>query len=222
MFIKKCLCGALAILVVGAVSASPVFALAQLYTDSSKTVLLRTVTTEPKNQPDALEWINNGPVTIFYAGGSDTCLEVEFGTTLLQNEKEVKLAMPFGVTEGDECMEGTTLVPTYFDTNGSGAVPANITLTGPPPHATIHKLKLSLQTVSGFCTATLENLEGLMTNVAGGFVEESPPNLSVTFGEPNNIMILCPAVSKKAIPATFTATFFLETPSTTTDTAFVG
>jgi hypothetical protein len=66
---KKYLAGLVSVLVVAALSAPPAFAkpFPLLRTDSSEKTLLRSVTSVSKNQPDALEFANNGPV-IFVVG----------------------------------------------------------------------------------------------------------------------------------------------------------
>jgi hypothetical protein len=84
--------------------------------------------------------------------------------------------------------------------------------------ATIHKVKLSLNKGAAFCTTSLEGAKGEIVNVLEGFVEESPPNLGMNFeGVP--VTTTCAGV-KTVGP--FVAHFFLDTMSTTTDTAFVG
>jgi len=229
---KKLLIGVACVLIVGALSAASASAAAfpQFWTDSTKTTLLRSVTAVPKNQPDALEWVNNGPVEFVLTPSTKEapvlCNEVEFGTTVLVNsgELETKLALPFGVAEGDDCIQdmpgGVIEVPTYFDTGANGVVPASITFTGakPPFIATLHKLKFSLNKSRTFCTVSLEGAKGTVENVVEGFVEESPPNLNMTFpGVPTSV--ICGTTKLKGI---FAANFFLETMSTTTDTAFLG
>jgi hypothetical protein len=210
-------------------SASASAAFPQLWTNSSKTELLRSVTVLPKNQPDALEFeLTQGPM-VFPSGEKHPpvlCNEVELGTTVLVNsgEAETKLATPFGVAEGDTCTidepAGPLTVPTYFDTGTSGAVIGNITIlggAGPPFHAVVHSMKLSINRAGTFCTVALNGAAAGVENAVEGFVEESPPNLTLNFaGVP--VTTTCGAVKEKG---PFVAHFFLDTMSTTTDTAFV-
>lgn len=63
----------------------------------------------------------------------------------------------------------------------------------------------------------LEGVSGEILNVTSGFVEESPPNLNVGFAGP--VSITC---GKTKLAGAFSGKFFLETMSTTTDTAFIG
>jgi hypothetical protein len=231
---KKVLAATLAVLSVGAILTASALAAPRLWTDSTAKTLLRSVKTAPINQPDALEFANEGSVAfILMSGGAQKtilCNEVEFGNTVVLNNElnkatnllETKLAMPFGVAEGDNCTSQTSAgtvetVPTYFDTNPAGDVPATITLTGGPPFfATIRKLKFSQNIEGKFCTATVEGVMGEVTNGAEPFVEESPPNLTVAIKAP--IPVVC---GKTKVPAELIARFFLETMSTTTDTAFI-
>lgn len=210
----------------------------RFWTDSGETTPLRSVAGVPKNQPDALEFVNNGPVEFALSIESempDIICEMEFGTTVLLNngEQEPKLALPFGVAEGGSCgqekvEEGgeevppPNSVPTYFDTRANGSVPATITVAGAGPTytATVRKLKLSQNIAGKFCTANLEGIRGTLSNVTTGFVEESPPNLNLQFTGVV-VPVTCTG-TKQHISAALTANFFLETPSTDTDTAFVG
>jgi hypothetical protein len=234
MTTKHLLAGLATGLLAGALFAAPAGAGPKLWTDSSETVKLRSISSLPKNQPDELEFANEGPVEfrLMRKGFINpiTCTEVELGTTVLGNESPVKkvietrLAMPFGVAEGDDCnglnsSGGPETVPTYFDTAASGAVPASIALTGVGPFkATIENLKLSQQVEKGtFCTVTVEKVEGEISNVTAGFVEESPPNLNMGFSA-----LVPVACGKEKVSAQFNAKFILETMSTTTDTAFIG
>ena len=203
----------------------------QLWTDSTKTVPLRSVATTPANQPDALEL--NGQMS-FPSGLRPAgeplvrCNEVELGTTVVVNTGavETKLARPFGVAEGDNCRrerEGSPVgpvTPTYFDTTAGGSVPASITIPagGPPFNVVIHKLRLSFDREGVFCRVTLEGVPGALENATEGFVEEAPPNLSMIFNGPP-VSTVC-GKAKEVGP--FGGIFFLETMSTTTDTAFVG
>jgi hypothetical protein len=195
----------------------------QFWTSAAKTKLLRSVTAVPKNQPDAIQFDNEGPIVIGISSAEEPilCNEVEIGTTVVVNngELETKLALPFGVAEGDNCHQripGAEIeVPTYFDTTPAGVVPANITVT-PPNIATLHKLKLSHDKKGVFCTSSLEGAKGPILNVAEGFVEESPPNLKLTLEGPTTVT--CAGVKTAGF---FIGHFFLETMSTTTDTAFL-
>jgi hypothetical protein len=227
----KSLVGALLVLVLGALAAAPAFAKApHLFTNVTEKTLLRSVISTPRNQPDALEWAAERPMMFTFAGtmeGPVECNEVELGTTVVANGvnakgvEETKLALPFGVAEGDDCMQsipGALIeVPTYFDTGATGVVPATITITGGPPFiATVHKLKFSLNKAGTFCTVATEP-SGELVNQPEGFVEESPPNLHVTLA--GKTAVTC---GMKKLEGTFVGLFFLETMSTTTDTAWVG
>jgi hypothetical protein len=208
--------------------------------DKEKGVLLRDVTSTPTNQPDALEFVNNGEVkleaTIAAKKETIVCTEIEFGGTVLDNnlkeEKEaVTLAVPFGVAEGDNCKVGAANVPTYFDTLATGAVGnqatgkvASITIAdsgaGSKIIATVHNLKFSQNIPGiGFCTSNVDGKAGEVTNVTAGFVEEAAPNLNVQFTKAEVPIessggVGCPTKGE------LTGNFFLETPSTQTDTAF--
>lgn len=230
---QKFLVGLVAGLAVAGLSAAPASAFPQFWTDSTKTTLLRDVSTLPKNQPDAMEFVNNGPVLIEAASSGINpgviCTEVEFGTTVVKNNatEEARLAMPFGVAEGDNCfIPGTTLsAPVYFDTNAAGAGVAYITVgVGPSFITTIHNLKLSLNISGNWCTAqqvSAAGIQGEMRNWAGPFVEEEPNNLNVQF-ENAPISILCTIGSKKVkYTSSLTGNFYVETMSAATDTAWI-
>jgi len=193
------------------------------------------------NQPDSLEFVNNGNVEFKSGteakpeGPSIICSEVELGTTVLANNGKAALllALPWGVAEGDDCnlAEPPMPVPVYFDTLPTGNVgynplcgAAKISVTngifgsGPVYYtAEIKCLKLSLKIAGNFCTANLNGIKGTWENWAGILTEESPQNLNVGFA--NEVFPItgagCPAFG------TLNANFFLETPSTVTDTAFV-
>jgi hypothetical protein len=227
----KLLLGSLFVLVLGALSAAPAFAKSpHLYTDHFEKVLLRSVVETPKNQPDALEWANDGPVFFTFEVTGEPpveCSEMELGTTVVANHvnakglEETKLAMPFGIAEGDDCIQNFPAaplqVPTYFDTTAAGVVPAVVTITGGPPFiAKITKLKFSLDKAGTWCTLGGEPT-GELINVGEGFVEESPPNLNVTLATKTGGVC-----GGKKFSGTFVGNFFLETMSTTTDTAWVG
>src|SRR2546422_11369802 len=107
MTTKHVLVGLAAGLIAGALFAVPASATPRLWTDRTQTTLLRSVTSEPKNQPDALEFANEGPVSFLLMRlgfiKPITCTELEFGTTVVGNNSlvksvvETKLALPFGV-----------------------------------------------------------------------------------------------------------------------------
>jgi hypothetical protein len=231
---RTALASVVSALFVGALYAGSAYATPRLWTDKSETTLLRSVVSVPKNQPDALEFANQGTVAfILMSEGKQktiTCTEIEFGTTVVANNKvnkeglaETKLALPFGVAEGDDCTTQNSAgslepVPTYFDTLASGVVPATITLTGGPPFvATFHKLRFSQNIEGLFCTENFEGITGEVFNAAEGFVEEMPPNLSI--GIKAVAPVTCPG---KKGTVELIARFFLETMSTTTDTAWIG
>jgi hypothetical protein len=214
------------------VAASASAAERQLFNEESEGTrkLLRDVNTKPPIgalQPDALEFVNNGTAKLAIVGlGTIECSQIEFGTTLVNNDgvSALKLAVPFGVAEGDQCsLAGIGNVPIYFDTLangavGSGANVASITVTGakPGPYAaTVHDLSVSQNLGGTFCTYQLNGVEGKVADSKGPFVEEKLPNLEAKF-EKVKVTISgeqgCPAEGK------LTANFFLETPSTTTDT----
>jgi hypothetical protein len=181
-----------------------------------------------------LEFVNNGPVRFelpLEAEAPDTICEMELGSTVVVNdgEHEPELALPFGVAEGNSCgpekgqeTGRPSNIPTYFDTLSNGVVPATITVsgTGPTYTATVHNLKLSQNIEGRFCTSNLNGITGTLTNVTTGFVEESPPNLNLQFTRVP-IPVTCTGI-EGPLSATLTANFFLETPSTLTNTAFIG
>jgi hypothetical protein len=223
-----------------AVSAVSLFALVassalagpRFWTDKTKTILLRDVNATPKNQPDAGEFVNNGNVVLETSLGNITCTEIEFGTTVVSNtETLAKLALPFGVAEGDNCSAPVVgQVLTYFDTLTNGVVGnatnsnvASVTVTEPGgvKTATVNDLKFSqnIPTV-GFCTGNLNGITGTITNEE--FVtEEKTPNLNVQF---TNVKVPIESSGGVGCPkeGTLTGNFFLETMSTKTDNAFVG
>jgi hypothetical protein len=245
---KACLTGIIAIPVIFAVCVSSAFAHThQLFTKNPAEggELLRSVTSGPfKNQPDALEFNNSGPMTAILSGGKGlptevqvNCSEVEFGTTVVSNVEDtevgkiftpglVKLAMPFGVAEGEECIEPTSgsNVPTYFDTTGGGAVPATITLSsvGGVVKAKIEKLKLSENFQGTWCTESF-NIEGTLRNPTEKLVEEKQPNLTLEISnQPFSAICLSSTGAKFTAKGVLFANFFLDTMSTLTDTAWAG
>jgi hypothetical protein len=222
---KRLLAGVTSALFVGVLFVAPASGSPRLWTDSTETTLLRSVTSVPKNQPDALELV--GEMSSHPGGALGiNCSEVEIGTTVVGNNSlvksvvETKLALPFGVAEGDNCTNPAgSNTPTYFDTAANGAVPASIAITGGPPFiAEIRKLKLSQNREGSFCTLNLAGVKGEITNPVGGLVEESPPNLMAVFSS-GGIPVSC---GKAKFEEFFTASFTLETPSTETDTAWIG
>jgi len=248
---KACLAGIVAIPVILAVCVGSAFAHThQLFTKNPAEggELLRSVTSGPfRNQPDALEFNNSGPMTaIIFAGkGFPTevqvnCSEVEFGTTVVSNVEDtevekilkpglVKLAMPFGVAEGAECVEsgaGSTgaNVPTYFDTTAAGAVPATITLSsvGGVVKANIALLKFSENFLGTWCTESF-NIEGTLRNPTEGLVEEKQPNLTLEINnQPFSASCLSSTGAKFTARGALFANFFLDTMSTLTDTVWAG
>jgi hypothetical protein len=192
--------------------------------------LLRDVNKAPTNAPDGLEFANNGNVELVTAKGTYTCTEIELGTTVVKAENPVNLAVPGGVFEGDECKIGAANMPIYFATLPSGAVgnavngnvaKVSITEVGGVKNAGISDLKFSWNLPGvGFCTANLNGLTGSVANGVGSLVEDRPPNLNVQF---TKIKVPITASGGVGCPAEgeLTGNFFLETPSTTTDTAFV-
>jgi len=249
---RKYLAGLVSILAVGAVTASPALAHThQLFTKNPAEggVLLRSVTTGPnKDQPDALEFNNNGPMVAILEKTTTkgkielpertvNCAEVEFGTTVLSDVEDtvnaegvlqpglVKLAMPFGVAEGQECAEPAgAAIPTYFDTTGTGYVPADITvsLVGANVIAKITGLKLSQNFGGTWCTETL-TIEGTLRNPTSGLVEEKEPNLNLEINaQPITALCVTSTNQKVTVKGHLYANFFLDTMSTTTDTVWVG
>jgi hypothetical protein len=242
---SKVLLGVMSALLVGALSAAPTFAhVPQFWTDKTETTLLRSVTSLPsKLQPDAMEFVNNGPIETTIRTiptmkektveeRTVACTEVELGTTVLVNNPEGgktlenELAMPFGIAEGDSCAEpaGGPAIPTYFDTSAAGVVPARVTFSGGPKptpiFATIHKLKLSENIGGFFCTLTLEGAKAEVNDSTGPFTEEAPPNLNLQFTRAP-LTGSCEGKIVRKLKGEFTANFYLETMSTLTDTAWI-
>jgi hypothetical protein len=204
----------------------------------SATVLRDVSTATPKNQPDALEFVNNGEVKLATTLGTIGCTELEFGTTMLHNTVgNVVFALPFGVAEGDNCKLALVNVPTYFDTLNNGVVGnqangavASVTVADTNNNnkvmAKVENLKFSQKVPgvggSGFCVGDVNGKEGTVENSEGPFVEESTPNLNVQFTE-----TVIPVTNGEGVVAPncptegkLTGNFFLETPSTVTDTAW--
>jgi hypothetical protein len=233
---KSYLLGLISMLVVGALYTAPAFAAApQFFTEKpvpakNPAYLLRSVTSIPIRQPDALEFVLNGPVEFkIKEKGVITktivCTEVEFGTTVVSNSPEGeklpenKLAMPFGVAEGDSCKEGETVVPTYFDTTAGGAVNASLTFryVGTTVKATVHTLKLSQNFGGTFCTLELNGAEAEVNDVFPFGLEEAPNNLNLQFTNAK----LKDTCGETKSEGEFTANFFVETMSTLSDTAWI-
>jgi hypothetical protein len=205
--------------------------------------LLRSVSTLPSlRQPDAIEFNNEGPLSFVLRfiplkgekeGAIKTvvCTEFELGTTVVTNVlegvEENRLAMPFGVAEGDNCQEiGGPAVPTYFDTSAAGVVPATITFMKTTPEhalATVHKLKMSYNVGGKFCTAIFEGTKGTVVDSKGPFssmTEEGPPNTAIEFvNAPFNGS--CEGKPVRKFNGELTAKFFVETMSTLTDTVWI-
>jgi hypothetical protein len=218
------------VLVVSAASAAPMFF------DQKGGVPLRSVATLPsKNQPAAIQFDTvEGPTYVLNLSSGETvtigCHEVEYGTTVVTNTPEGvlgenKLALPFGVAEGDECTGGTTggPVPTYFDTTAAGVVPATITFSGvlPAITATLHKLKMSFEISPGvFCTATFEGTPGEVVDVGGPFAEESFPNTFIRFIKAP-FTGTCATKPVLKFTGEFDTFMVVETPSTATETVWI-
>jgi hypothetical protein len=191
--------------------------------DKKAGTALRDLTSTPTNQPDAGEFVNSTEVKLATKAGTIVCTEIEFGTTVVKNRnKEVTLAVPFGVAEGDNCTVGVAQVPTYFDTNNLGAVGtgastvATVTVTGAGT-ATVHNLSFSQNIPGvGFCTGEVSGLSGTVANGTEPFGEEGATGLTVKFETEVSISGTgCEAAL--GAKAKLTGTFRLETPSTATD-----
>lgn len=244
---KTLISGLLSVLAAGALSSTPALAAGPaVFRTEQGGSLLRSVTTLPsKHQPDAIEFNNEGSVafTLRFPAvktkgskgeeivKSVVCTEIELGTTVVTNlEKEVeenKLAVPFGIAEGDGCDEvGGPAVPTYFDTGATGVVPATITFMRTTPEhaqATVHKLKLSYEISGQFCTATFEGTKGTVVDSKGPFsslTEEEPPNTSIEFANAP-FTGTCEGKTMTKFKGELTAKFFVETMSTLTDTVWI-
>jgi hypothetical protein len=239
---RKLLISLAPVLAVVALALAPGQALAKkarFWTDKTETTLLRDVKSTPnEHQPDAGEFVNNGNIVLKTSGGlvnpTITCKEIEFGGAVVSNvEGNATLAVASGVAEGDECTdEKGNQVHTLFDTLASGAVGnaangnvASVTVSGehPGPYtATVNDLKWSFNDAaigsSVWCTGNANGITGTVTNSEGPFTEEKEPNLKVEFKEAAVPVegTLCPP------KGSLTGTFFLETPSTFTDTVWVG
>jgi len=199
---------------------------------SSGGTALRDVKAAPANQPDAGEFVNNGNIELKTGAGTITCTEQEFGTTVVNNNgtEALKLALPFGVAEADNCSVSGANVPTYFDTTAEGAVGvgasvASITVTeaGGKLVAEFHNLKFSQNIGGNFCTGEVSNKTANVTNGTEPFGEEGSPvakALKVKF-EKASIPIsgaTCPLAGSNA---ELTGEYYLETPSTETEGAYI-
>jgi hypothetical protein len=216
-----------------ALTASSALAIPRLWADKTLTTALRDVTTEPsKGQPDSLEFNNNGNVTLVTSIGTVTCTELEFGSSVLNNNGTTApaLAIPWGVAEADNCSApGLANIQTLFDTLTTGVVgeagtTASVTITGTKVlgfTGTLHNLKFSQKLVAAWCTGSLGGLTGKINNSEGPFVEESPPNLNIQFTEIKVPITKTGGTGECPTEGKLTGNFFLETPSTATDTAWV-
>lgn len=242
MLHKKLLIGIAPLLAVAAFAVVPAVASAAPRIFNKKGgALLRDVKMAPALQPDAGEFVNNGPVVLETGVGPITCTEEEFGTTVVTNaEVELKLGLPFGVAENDECKNATVgEVHTYFDTNEQGAVGegattvASVTVTGAaePFTATFHNLKFSQHIVANgnWCTGTVSNKTAKVTNGTEPFVEqdgtpEPAKALKVKFEKAKIPVAASPGqtCALAGTEAELSGEFYLETPSTETEGAFIG
>ena len=218
-------------------------ALPALFRSEQGGPLLRSVSTLPsKLQPDAIEFNNESEVTFtlrFLPNKIEkeevveavVCTEFELGTAVVTNAlegvEENKLSLPWGIAEGENCtLEGGTAVPTYFDTNASGVVPATITFLRTVPEraqATVHKLKLSYVIGKRFCTASFEGMQGTVVDSKGPFsslTEEGPPNTYIEFAKAP-FKGLCEGKPARKFNGELSAKFFVETMSTLTDTVWI-
>lgn len=238
----KFLVGLVSVLVVGVLLAGPAAAHTPRFFNEASVgtrVPLRSVASLPSiRQPDAIEFNNNGNVTLTLhflptKGKGETtttvvCTEIEFGTTVVTNNLEAteeanKLALPFGVAEGNECKEPPGApVPTYFDTLATGVVPAYIMFSGEKPllKASIHNLKLSSVVGGKFCTSTFENTIGEVVDELPGIPEETIPNTHLVFTKAP-FTGTCEGKPVTKFNGELTAEFFVETMSTLTDTVWV-
>jgi hypothetical protein len=210
----------------------------RFWTNEKKETLLRDVKSTPnENQPDAGEFVNSGDIVLKSSGGllnpTITCKEIEFGGAVVSNtEALAELSVASGVAEQDLCTdESGTQVHTLFDTLANGAVGsatagkvASVTVEGAaePFTAVVHNLSWSFNDTklgtTVWCTGNANGITGKVTNSKGPFTEEAEPNLKVKFEEAKVTVTGtgCPTEGK------ITGTFFLETPSTGTDTVWVG
>jgi hypothetical protein len=236
--------GLLSIVAAAALSSAPAFAAGPaVFRAEQGGALLRSASTLPsKGQPDAIEFNNetNVTFTLKYLPNklekeeevkALVCTEFELGTAVATNQlegvEENTLALPWGVAEGESCAEGAVpAVPTYFDTNSKGVVPATITFMKTTPEhalATVHKLKMSYVNSGKFCTAVFEGMKGNVVDSKGPFsslTEEGPPNTYIEF---KNALFegSCEGKPVRKFRGEFNAKFFVETMSTLTDTVWI-
>jgi hypothetical protein len=208
----------------------------RFWTNEKKATLLRDVKSTPnENQPDAGEFVNNGNVVLKASGGivnpTITCTELEFGGAVVSNtEGLAELAIASGLFEGCADEKGNE-VHWLFDTLANGAVGsaafgrvATITVDGAaePFTATVHDLAWSFNDpalgASVWCTGNSNGITGTVLNSKGPFTEESEPNLTVEFHQAE----MSVSGSLCWTKMTLTGKLSLETPSTRTDSAWVG
>lgn len=231
------LIAALAALLALAAVASPAGAFTPQLLNKNGGTLLRSVATTPKNAPDAGEFTNVGEVKLATGAGAIVCKELEFGTTVTQNTgtagTDVILAIPFGVAEGDECLFGTSEVPTYFNTLTNGAVgnaatstvaTVNVNAAGT---ATFHNLSFTQNIPGGvgFCKGNVDGVTGTVANGTEPFGEEGANGLTVTLTEKEIPITAAEGSACTGLAGTkakLTATFRLETPSTGTEGWWLG
>jgi hypothetical protein len=221
-----------------ALTSRPALAGPRFWTNERRETLLRDVKSTPnENQPDAVEFVNNGNIMLKTSGGlinpTITCKEIEFGGAVLSNTEAVaKVTVASGVAEGDECTdENNNRVRMLFDTLVSGAVGnvtngdvATFTVSGEksPFTATMNDLSWSFNDPwigsSIWCTASAGGITAEVTNSKGPFVEEAGPNLQLKFQEaPVSVAGTGCWTAMK-----LTGQFVLETASNAPETAWVG
>jgi hypothetical protein len=204
----------------------------QLLDKSTAGVLMHDVTTPNANQPDTLEFVNDGAVTFKTTTATVTCEEIEVGTTVVRAKATmanptVALALPWGVAENgtDVLAPRDCSAPTWFDTTAEGAVGAGVKVASVTVGdaagvwtAEFHNLKFSVELAAGLvCTGNLDTVKVPVENVTTGFVEENKPNVNAKF-EATAVPVTgtgCPTASE------LTGKFFLETGSGKFDTAFL-
>jgi hypothetical protein len=205
----------------------------QLFDKKTAGVLMHGVATPNANQPDTLEFVNDGAVTFKTTTATVVCEEIEVGTTVVTAKATmanptVALALPWGVAENgtDVLAPKDCTAPTWFDTTAEGAVGAGVKVAtvavGDTNNliwvAEFRNLKFSVELAAGLvCTGNLDGVRVPVENVTTGFVEEKTPNLSAKFVA-TGVPVAgtgCPATSE------LTGKFFLETGSGKFDTAFL-
>jgi hypothetical protein len=197
-------------------------------------VLMHDVAGPNANQPDTLEFISDGAVTLKTTLPTVTCEEIEVGTTVVQAKATmakptVALAIPWGVAENGSDTLTTPkdcTAPTWFDTTAEGAVGGGgkvATVTVGDTNnlmfvAEFHNLKFSVELGAGLvCTGNLDTVKVPVENITAGFMEEKTPNLNVKF-----VSTVVPVIGT-GCPTTseLSGKFFLETGSGKFDTAFL-